>query len=84
MIKINDIREDNTKKLHKIELGGYFFFDDMLCRRTYTDLDIKIHNATEEDGLPVIVVATGEIIVLNREAWVEPISDRQVFLEISD
>ena len=83
MIKINDIRSDNTQKLHKIDLGGYFFFDDMFCRRIYTDLDIRIPNA-EEDGLAVIVVATGELIFLNREAWVEPISDRQVFLEIGD
>ena len=83
MIKINDIREDNTQKLHKIELGGYFFFDDMLCRRIYTDLDMRCAELGDDEIL-VMGMATGKVVGADRLTWVQPISDRQVFLEISD
>ena len=83
MVKISDIRSDNSKQLKDIELGGFFFFDDILYRKIWTDLDIRTPNI-ENDGILAMQIATGEVIALNRLGWVEQIADRQVFVEISD
>ena len=84
MIKISDIRSDNTKMLKDIEPNGFFYYDDILCRRlTYATEVIKLHTEWS-DSILVVEMATGDIKLISRETWVEPITDRQVFLEISD
>ena len=84
MIKISDIRSDNTKMLKDIEPNGFFYFDDILYRRlTYSPELIKVHTEWS-DSILAAEMATGDIILISRETWVEPIADRQVFLEISD
>lgn len=84
MIKINDIRSDNTKQLKDIEYGGYFYYDDVLYRRLSFAPEIIRIPSEFSDELVIVEVATGDIKLLNRLTWVEPISDKQVFLEISD
>ena len=86
MIKVNDIRSDNEKKLKDIEPNGFFFYDDVLCRRITHCSEITMSWTLESgcDKIPVVEVAVGKIILIDRNNWVEPIADRQVFLEISD
>lgn len=83
MIKISDERADNTKQLKDIETNGFFFYDDVLCRRVETDLDVRVIELGTDEIL-VYEVATGELTTLSRKNWVEPIADRQIFLTIDD
>lgn len=83
MIKIQDIRSDNSKQLKDIEPNGFFYEDDVLYRRIYTDLDMRCKELGDDEIL-VMGMATGKVVGADRLTWVEPIADRQVFLEISD
>lgn len=83
MIKINDIRDDDAKQLKDIELGGFFYYDDVLYRRIFTEVDFRC-NELDVNALFAMVIATGELVTIDRLTWVEPIADKQVFLEISD
>ena len=84
MLKINDTRDTCEKRLRDIELGGFFEFDDVLCRRVcWNDTEIKMTNR-DGDDLVVMQMYSGELTTLNRDTFVIPISDKQIWLEVGD
>ena len=84
MLKINDTRDTNEKRLREIEHGGFFEFDDVLCRRAcWNDDEIKMTNR-DGDDLIVMQMYSGELVTLDRDTYVTPISDKQIWLEIED
>ena len=84
MLKINDTRDTNEKRLREIEHGGFFEFDDVLCRRVYLcDDEIKM-TTRDGDDLIVMQMYSGELTALDRDSYVISISDKQIWLEVGD
>ena len=86
MLKINDIRSDNSKQLKDIELDGFFYYKDILCRRVHTagGAAISVLTTNGEDDIAAMLMTTGEVIGIDRYSWVEPIRDKQIFVEVCD
>lgn len=84
MLKINDTRDTGEKRLCYIEHGGFFEFDDVLCRRVYMEVGGGISLNTDDDDLAVMEMYTGKLTALDRNTYVTPIADKQIWLEIED
>ena len=83
MLNISDTRNTNERRLAEIDLGGFFEYDDVLCRKVYwhnTDMIVKV----DDDELIVMQMYSGDLVTLNRDTYVVPISDRQIHLEVED
>lgn len=85
MITIHDGRKINECQLKNVKLGGFFMYDDVLCRRTETlikiDSDYLLKHAEE---IMVTEMPTGNTTMINRDVWVEPIADRQISFYLED
>ena len=69
-------KDDGQVQLKTIEPGASFIWDgEYVCKRlnlngSYEVYDMKQHKLTE--GIPAIVVSSGELSVFTPEEWVEP------------
>lgn len=85
MITIHDSRTVNECQLKDVKLGGFFIYNGVLCRRTETlvkiDSDYLLDHAEE---ILITEMPSGNTNMLNRDAWVEPIADRQINFYVED
>lgn len=81
MLKIHDGRDKNEIRLCDLEWGKFFIWNDLVFRKI--ELTGHISGISEDEHL-VMLMTTGEITRISRENWVEPIPDRQIYLEIED
>lgn len=69
-------KDDGQVQLKKIEPGASFIWDgEYVCKRlningSYDIYDMQQHKLSE--GIPAIVVSSGELAVFEPETWVEP------------
>ena len=85
MITIHDGRKVNEQQLKNIKLGGFFMFEDVLCRRTETLIKIDSEYLLEHaEEIMITEMPSGNTKMLNRDAWVEPIADRQISFYVED
>ena len=85
MITIHDSRTMNECQLKDVKLGGFFIYNEILCRRTETlvkiDSDYLLDHAEE---ILITEMPSGNTTMLNRDVWVEPIADRQISFYVED
>lgn len=85
MLKIHDGRKTNEIRLYELECGKFFVWKDLVFRRiNFTKLSEGIVTSNDEDGIMAMLMTTGEITYIDRNEWIEPIPDRQIYLEIED
>ena len=70
MLPITDLRADCEKHLHEIEPSGFFIWGDEVYRRVESDMYVNIHY--KNDGIPAIHQRSGDLTVIDRDAWVVP------------
>lgn len=80
MITVHDNRRTNERRLKDIEPDGYFMVNDVLCRRVFL-ADEVCH---EGNGYPFIEVPSGSVSLMDPNAWVLPIRNEQIFVNIED
>ena len=71
MLSITDTRVDNEKHLHQIEYSDFFIWGDEVYRRIEENMDVKIAFKVF-DVIPAVHQRTGDLVVIDREAWVVP------------
>ena len=81
MLKVHDGRDKNEIRLCDLEDGKFFIWNDCIFRRTNLD---GLHITDDDEKVFAMLMTTGEITKISRENWVEPIPDRQIYLEIED
>lgn len=85
MLKVHDGRKTNEIRLHEVEQGGFFIWETYVCRRINEMGSFDGTLALDDpDDLPIMLMTTGELYALSRDRWVEPIPDKQMYLEIED
>lgn len=85
MITIHDSRTVNECQLKDVKLGGFFMFEDVLCRRTETLIKIDSEYLLEHaEEIMITEMPSGNTKMLNRDVWVEPIADRQINFYVED
>lgn len=82
MLKVNDGRTTNERRLSSLECGDFFVWNDLLFR-LIGYIGEEWAN-THDDNYAVMLMTTGEITDIERDAWVEPIPDKQMHLTIED
>lgn len=76
MLKIHDGRDKNEIRLCDLEWGKFFIWNDLVFR--------KIELTEHVDDDVAMLMTTGELKIINKNNWVEPIPDKQIYLEIED
>jgi len=83
MININDNRKTNDRRLKDIEAGGFCMIDSgVLCRLVWDEGYIICLDG--DDGVPIMQMTDGRLIVMNPDTWVEPIRDEQICMSVED
>ena len=70
MLPITDTRPDNEKRLHQIEYSDFFIWGDEVYRRIEENINVRIEYKGE--GIPAVHQRSGDLVVIDREAWVVP------------
>lgn len=81
MLKIHDGRDRNEIRLCDLEWGKFFIWNDLVFRKI--ELTEHIGGISEDEHLAMLMT-TGELVAIDKSNWVEPIPDRQIYLEIED
>lgn len=82
MLKVNDRRTTNERRLESLETGDFFVWNDFVFRLIGW---INEEWANKyDDAYAAMLMTTGEITQLHRDTWVEPIPDKQIHLTIED
>lgn len=82
MLKVNDDRTTYERRLKDLDDGEFFVWNDLVMRVVgWLGNDWSNEH---EDEIAVMVMTTGELMGIDRNAWVEPIPDRQIHLTIED
>ena len=84
MINIQDNRKTNERKLKTVEVGKFFMFCDILFRRLWWTMSTFDKIEWPDEYIVCMNMNTGEVLTINGEAYVEPISDGQVELIVED
>ena len=85
MITIHDSRTMNECQLKDVKLGGFFIYNEILCRRTETLIKVDSNYLLEHaEEIMVTEMPSGNTTMLNRDVWVEPIADRQISFYVED
>lgn len=71
MLPITDTRPDNEKRLHQIEYSDFFIWGDEVYRRIEANMDVDIRYKAV-DVIPAVHQRSGDLVVIDREAWVVP------------
>lgn len=82
MLNVNDGRTTNERRLSSLDDGEFFVWNDLLFR-LIGYIGEEWAN-THDDAYAVMLMTTGEITDIDRDAWVEPIPDKQIHLTIED
>ena len=72
ILKITDNRTTNEKQLFQLWPSDFFLWGDELYRRieANTDADIRYQG----EGIPAVHQRSGDLTIIDREAWVVPCS----------
>ena len=85
MLKIRDTRDHGEMRLADLDNGELFYIEDelgndCLCRKVEPccGMDIVL------DGIPVMFMETGDLMLMDEKAWTDPVPDAKVIFEIVD
>lgn len=82
MLKIHDGRDKNEIRLCDLEWGKFFIWNDLVFRKI--ELTEHVDGLIDEEDNLAMLMTTGELKTIDKSNWVEPLPDRQIYLEIED
>ena len=71
MLPITDNRPDYEKRLHEIWPSEFFIWGDEVYRRIEANTEVDLRYKAE-DAIPAVHQRSGEMTIIDREAWVVP------------
>lgn len=84
MINVHDNRKTSERKLKTVECGKFFMYYDILFRRCFWSLNTFEKIEWPDEYIVCMNINTGEVLTINGESYVEPISDGQVQIIVED
>lgn len=84
MINVHDNRKTSERKLKTVEVGKFFMYYDILFRRLWWSLSTFDKIEWPDEYIVCMNMNTGEVLTINGEAYVEPITDSQIELIVED
>ena len=70
MLPITDTRTDCEKRLHDIMPSDFFIWGEEVYRRIEANIEADIRY--KGDGIPAVHQRSGDLVVIDRDAWVVP------------
>lgn len=84
MINVHDNRKTSERKLKTVEVGKFFMYYDILFRRLWWTMSTFDKIEWPDEYIVCMNMNTGEVLTINGESYVEPISDGQVQIMVED
>lgn len=83
MLLINDDRTSKEVFLFNLEPDAFFIWNDLVFRRVKYMGDIEVRKDKEvlDDEIVVMLMRTGELTTIRRDAMVEPITCELMIME---
>lgn len=83
MLTINDDRVNNERFLFNLEPDAFFIWNDLVFRRVQYMGDIEVRKNKEvlTDDIVVMLMRTGELTTIRRDAMVEAIECELMIME---
>ena len=83
MLLINDDRTNKEVFLFNLETDAFFIWNDLVFRRVKYMGDIEVRKDKEvlDDEIVVMLMRTGELTTIRRDAMVEPITCELMIME---
>lgn len=83
MLTINDDRVNNKRFLFNLEPDAFFIWNELVFRRVQYMGDIEVRKNKEvlTDDIVVMLMRTGELTTIRRDAMVEPITCELMIME---
>lgn len=83
MLTINDDRVNNERFLFNLEPDAFFIWNDLVFRRVkyMGDIEVRKNKEVLDDDIVVMLMRTGELTTIRRDAMVEPIECELMIME---
>lgn len=83
MLLINDDRTSKEVFLFNLEADDFFIWNDLVFRRVkyMGDIEVRKNKEVLDDEIVVMLMRTGELTTIRRDAMVEPISCELMIME---
>ncbi len=83
MLTINDDRVNNERFLFNLEPDAFFIWNDLVFRRVkyMGDIEVRKNKEVLTDDIVVMLMRTGELTTIRRDAMVEPIECELMIME---
>ena len=83
MLLINDDRTNNEVFLFNLEADDFFIWNDLVFRRVkyMGDIEVRKNKEVLDDEIVVMLMRTGELTTIRRDAMVEPITCELMIME---
>ena len=83
MLLINDDRVNKEVFLFNLEADDFFIWNDLVFRRVkyMGDIEVRKNKEVLDDEIVVMLMRTGELTTIRRDAMVEPITCELMIME---
>ncbi len=83
MLNINDDRASKEKFLFNLEADDFFIWDGIVFRRVQYmgDMEVRKNKEVVTDEIVVMLMRTGELTTIRRDALVEPVTCEMMITE---
>lgn len=83
MLLINDDRTSKEVFLFNLEADDFFIWNDLVFRRVkyMGDIEVRKNKEVLDDEIVVMLMRTGELTTIRRDAMVEPITCELMIME---
>ncbi len=83
MLLINDDRTNKEVFLFNLEADDFFIWNDLVFRRVkyMGDIEVRKNKEVLDDEIVVMLMRTGELTTIRRDAMVEPITCELMIME---
>ena len=83
MLLINDDRTNKEVFLFNLETDAFFIWNDLVFRRVkyMGDIEVRKNKEVLDDEIVVMLMRTGELTTIRRDAMVEPITCELMIME---
>lgn len=83
MLLINDDRTSKEVFLFNLEADDFFIWNDLVFRRVkyMGDIEVRKNKEVPDDEIVVMLMRTGELTTIRRDAMVEPITCELMIME---
>ena len=83
MLLINDDRTSKEVFLFNLEADDFFIWNDLVFRRVkyMGDIEVRKNKEVLDDEIVVMLMRTGELTTIRRDAMVEPVTCELMIME---